>query len=220
MNDQKKPTEKHPWHESLRNRILLGAGVAAALLSLTVWLVMIGWYNDANSLENTARAQWLSNQNTYDAFWKSVREVAQVPERYKNDFKEVLVAEAEARYGEGGSKATFQWIQERAVNFDASQYRKIQDVIESGRQDFKRSQNELLDKQRKFRNVTTGYWGGLLASHYGFPRALTGAEAPPKDRDSDGRLTVFDYPIVTSTKTERAFKEAKDEEVSVFGQAK
>lgn len=197
-------------------KIAIGAGVSVLVFALSIWMAMIGWYNDANAFENTTRAQWQSNQNSYDAFWKSVREVAQVPDKYKDDFKSVLVAETQAKYGPEGSKAAFQWLQDRQINFDASQYRKIQDVIESGRGDFKRSQDELLDKQRKVRDVTLSYWGSMMARHYGFPRAISGKLAPPSDADGDGKLTVLDYPIVTSGRTQKAFDEGKDDEVKVF----
>lgn len=193
---------------------LVGLAVAGVLALL--FFSATGWYSDAVSLENTTKAQWMSNQNTYDAFWKTVREVAQVPDKYKEDFKDLLVADTNAKFGPQGSQATFQWFQERQVNFDSSLYRKIQDVIESGRADFKRSQDMLLDKQRKVADKVEGYWGSILASHYDFPRSLQGASAPPRDLDGDGRLTVLDYPIVTSTRTKAAFQEGADEEIKVF----
>jgi hypothetical protein len=199
-----------------RNKILIVSGAAFLLLILATFVSMTSWYDTAVRLENTTKAQWMSNQNTYDAFWKTVKEVAQVPDKYKEDFKDLLVSETAAKFGPEGSKATMQWFQERQINFDSGMYRKVQDVIESGRQDFKRSQNELLDKQRKVADLTQSYWGGVMARHYNFPRDLQGAAAPPKDLDGDGRLTVLDYPIVTSARTAKAFATGQDEEVQVF----
>jgi len=187
------------------------------LLLLVTFVSMTGWYDTAVKLENTTIAQWKDNQNTYDAFWKTVKEVAQVPDKYKDDFKQLLVADTTAKFGPDGSKATFQWFQDRQINFDAGLYRKVQDVIESGHQDFKRSQTELLDKQRKVADMTQSYWGGIMAKHYSFPRELKGDTAPPKDLDGDGKLTVLDYPIVTSARTQKAFQTGQDDEVQVFG---
>jgi len=177
---------------TLKTKILLISGVSAFLLIVTIWTSMASWYSDAVKLENTTKAQWMDNQNTYDNFWKTVKEVAQVPDKYKEDFKQLLVAETTAKYGPEGSKATFQWFQDRGINFDAGMYRKVQDVIESGRQDFKRSQTTLLDKQRKVADMTQSYWGSVMAGHYDFPRTLNGAAAPPKDLDGDGKLSVLD----------------------------
>ncbi len=201
-------------------KILLIGGVSLAILGLVIFLSLTGWYDDAVKLENTTAAQWRDNQNTYDNFWKTVKETAQVPEQYKEDFKNLLVQETQAKYGPEGSKATMQWFQDRNITLDPSMYRKIQDVIESGRQDFKRSQSTLLDKQRKVQDMMQGYWGSMFAKHYDFPRVMTGHNAPPKDADSDGKLTVLDYPIVTSARTAAAFASGQDEEISVFGNKK
>lgn len=199
------------------NKPLLIAGASILTLGLILFFSMTSWYDKAISLENTTKAQFLSNKNTYDNFWKTVKETAQVPDKYKEDFKQLLVAETTAKFGPDGSKATFQWFQDRQINFDASQYRKIQDVIESGRQDFKRSQNELLDKQRKVADLTQSFWGRMGASFFDFPREMKGAAAPPRDLDGDNRLTVLDYPIVTSAKTDAAFQSGQDEALNVFG---
>jgi hypothetical protein len=202
---------------TLTLKILIVSGAAFLLLLFTTFVTMTGWYDTAVKTENTTIAQWKDNQNTYDAFWKTVKETAQVPDKYKEDFKQLLVADTSARYGADGSKATMQWLQEHQINFDSSMYRKIQDVIESGRQDFKRSQTLLLDKQRKVADMTQSYWGGVFAKHYSFPRELHGEMAPPKDVDGDGKLTVLDYPIVTSARTAAAFQSGQDEALNVFG---
>jgi hypothetical protein len=190
--------------------------VTAGVVGL--WLVFstIGWYNDAVILEESTQAQYRNNQNEYDAFWKKVKEVAQVPEHYKDDFKEVLVSETEAKFGEGGSNALFQWFTDRKIDFDAAQYQKIQTVIESGRNDFKRAQTELLDKQRKYKTHLKKVKGKVFAGILGMPNTVTGELAPPKDLDGDGTLTVLDYPIVTSKKTLSAFASGEDEPLDIF----
>ena len=45
----------------------------------------------------------------------------------------------------------------------------------------------------------------LFASALGFPREVTGRFAPTADLDDDGRKTVLDYPVVTSSQTADAF---------------
>lgn len=204
----------------MKNKILMGLGISGAILGMAILLCITNWFDGAVAAENGVKAQWKSNQNTYDAFWKKVQEVAQVPSQYKDDFKELLVAETQAKYGSEGSKATLQWLKDRNINFDASMYRKIQDVIESGRDDFKRSQDMLTDRQRVYANRIEGMWGRILASSEGFPREVKGDAAPPKDLDGDGKLTVLDYPIVTSARTKKAFQTGEDEQIDVFGKKK
>lgn len=200
------------------NRGLIIGIAAAVLLGLAILFSYISFYNTAVKLENATTAQFQNNKNAYDNFWKSVQEVAQVPEKYKDDFKDLLVSETQAKFGEGGSKAAFQWFKDRDINFDASVYKKIQDVIEAGRADFKRGQQELLDKQRRYKDHVNSFGGSIWASFSGHPKAVAGELAPVKDLDGDGVLTCLDYPIVTSAKTEKVFQEGQDNEpVNVFG---
>lgn len=201
---------------SPKNRTFLIGAIVAVVVILCLFGSAVSWYNDAVSLEESVKAQWTDNQNRYDAFWKTVKETAQVPEKYKDDFKDLLVAETKAKYGEGGSQAPVQWFQDRKIDFDASQYRRIQDVIESGRNDFKRSQTDLRDKQRKYAVHVRGFFGRMWASWYSMPKEVGGELAPKKDLDGDGRLTVLDYPIVTSGRTKAAFENGSDEPVQVF----
>lgn len=196
--------------------ILIGA-VTVFVLVLTLVASAVGWYNDAVSLEESTKAQFRDNKNEYDAFWKKVKEVAQVPEQYKEDFKDILVSETAAKFGDQGSQAMFQWFKDRNINFDASLYTKVQNVIESGRDDFKRSQTLLLDKQRKYSVHVKSVRGKILSGITGMPNAVHGELAPRSDLDGDGVLTVLDYPIVTSKRTEKAFADGADDEINVFG---
>jgi hypothetical protein len=199
------------------NRGLIVTLVGVGVLVLGLIFGIVGWYNTGVSLNESTIAQYRNNQNKYDAFWKSVQEVAQVPGKYKDDFKELLVAETGAKFGEGGSKAMFQWFKDREIKFDASLYAKVQTVIESGRADFKRGQQDLLDKQRRASTHYKKAWG-KFASTFADPfDEIHGELRPPKDLDGDGRYTIFDYDIVTSAKTKRAFQTGEDDALNVFG---
>ena len=191
---------------------------AVAFVSLAgVGIDGCSWYAGAVSLEETTKAQYRDNQNRYDAFHKSVVETAQVPAQYAKDFKETLRAEVEGKFGNGGSKAVMQWFQERDLRLPTDLYAKVSDMIAVGRQDFKQGQQSLLDKQRRFGTHLRGVTGKLLwSSMFGFPNEMNGDFRPPRDLDGDGKYTVLDYDIVTSTRTREAFSRGVDEPVKVF----
>lgn len=199
------------------SRIVLIAVLLLVVSGLFVSCSAISWDNTAVALEEATTAQYMDNQNQYDAFWKKVKEAAQIPDKYKNDFKDLLVSETQAKFGPEGSKAAFQWLKDRDINFDGSLYKKIQDLIESGRDDFKRGQTELLSKQQAVRVHYNSFWGRKVKGWFDRPTALKGKQAPSEDYDGDGRLTVLDYKIVTSTKTAKAFQTGEDEALDVFG---
>lgn len=197
----------------IKTKIAFVAIVAGSIFLLFLFFSMTSWYNSAVSLEESVKAQFDENKNQYDSLFKKVKEVTQIPEKYKEDFKDVLVSETKAKFGEEGSQAAFQWLKDRDINFDASQYQKIQNVIESSREDFKRSQTELRDKQRKYSTHIKTFFGRMGASLFDMPNELHGELAPQKDLDGDGRLTVLDYPIVIGDNTRVKFNTGTDNEV-------
>jgi hypothetical protein len=192
------------------------AGVGALALGVLLFFMAIGWYNDAIAKQEGVKAQYRDNGNVHDAFWKTVQENAQVPAQYKEDMKDLLATETTAKYGENGSQATVQWFRDRNIQLSDQLYVKLMNIIESGRNDFKRGQTLLLDKQRAFSVYTKTFWGKLLGDAWGVPAVVEGPLAPPRDLDGDGKLTVLDYPIVLSAKTNKAFATGEDEALDVF----
>lgn len=177
---------------------------------------IISWYSTGISLQETTLAQYRDNQNKYDAFWKSVTEVAQIPDKYKTDFKDIVLSETRAKYGDSGSNAMFQWFQDRNLTLPSEIYTKIQTVIESGRADFKRGQQDLLDKQRRTRTHYKTVLGSFCRIFTDFLENVEGELKPIKDLDGDGRYTVLDYDIITSRRTKRAFETGEDDPIDVF----
>lgn len=126
--------------------------------------------NYGNRAEQDIKAVWTNNQNILGQYTLKIQEAAQIPEMYKNDFKEVLTAAMEGRYGAGGSKATFQWIQENNLNFDSSTYNKLQTLIEAGRNEFQANQTRLIDTKRLYETNLGYIWRGFWLKAAGYPK--------------------------------------------------
>lgn len=207
--------------EIIMNRILLAVGASAVVLLLATMGSCISFHNDAVKLENSITAQVKSNKAEYDKMWKVIAEVAQVPAQYKNDFKDLLTAETSAKFGDGGSKALAQWFNERDLRLPPEMYTKVQTVIEANRTSFKRGQDDLADKQRRYADHLGKVSGRVWSGFTGHPREIKGDHAPSRDIDGDGILTVFDYVIITSEKTEAVFESGQDNQaIDVFGNSK
>src|SRR3989344_1726655 len=124
--------------EMKKQRGSLGVGTAVALGVLALVLVfgvsvigaVISFNNGAVRIENGVKAQYEQNKNNYDNYFKKLKEVSQVPAMYVDDMRKVWDGVMTGRYGQGGSKAMFQWIKEHNPTVDSSLYKKIQDVVE------------------------------------------------------------------------------------------
>ena len=146
--------------------------------------------------ENGIVAQYKQNQNDYDNMWKKFKEMAQVPEMYTDDLKKVYDSAIKSRYGEGGSKAVFQFIKESNPNFDPTMYTKLQAAIEAGRNGFAADQAQLLDKKRQYQDLLGSNTAAVVNFWFGFPR-----------------IDLDTYDIVTSDDTQKTFQDKKSDEI-------
>lgn len=126
-----------------------------------------------------------------------VAEVAKVPGMMSSDLQDVIKAGMEGRYGENGSQATFQWIQENYPGqVDASLYKQIQQVIEGSRANFESAQRKFIDIRRGYQTklnndplLAEGWWLKLA----GFPK-----------------IDLDEYAIISSGHAKETFKTKVD----------
>ena len=176
---------------------LMVGGVLLGLMATTAMVLVgsfVSAYNTGNRLEKVIVAQHDNNRNILSKYHTKIAEAVQVPEMYKNDFKEVVVGAMEGRYGDGGSKATFQWIKEHKIDFDSSLYTKIQQMIEAGRNEFGNEQTKLIDKKRVYETKLGTLWGGTWMKVAGLPK-----------------INLDDYKIVVVGSAQKIFDTGEDQ---------
>ena len=156
--------------------ISTGAVVGLSFVCLIIVLIIVAAtsYISANNygagIEAQLNAEYDNNQNILAQGQQKVLEAAQVPAMYKDDFKELIAADIQGRYGPNGSQATFQWLKERELNVDAQLYRKIQQLVESYRDEFKNSQTKMIDVRRQYEAEQGLFWRGMWLRIAGFPK--------------------------------------------------
>lgn len=168
-------------------------GVFGVMVAIVVGSY-VSAYNYGNSAENELKAIKENNQNILAQYTQKVQEAAQVPGMMKDDVKEVVTAALSGRYGADGSKAVFQWIQEQNPTVDAQLYRKIQQIIEAGRDEFKMSQTRLIDAKRAYSTNLGSLWKGMWMRIAGYPK-----------------INLDDFKAVTNDYAEKAFATGKEE---------
>ena len=218
------PTTKEPAMKTNMTYIVLAAVAVVGVLLLALGGIAINTYNTTVSQEEGITAVYRDSMLEYDKFWKTVSETAQVPAQYKEDFREVMLAEVDARYE--GKDPMMLFVQEKNASLSPDLYQQVQQVIEAGRIQFTESQQTLNDRQRRYRTHIKTFPNNLVVSFLGFPseicvRGSCGDYDPQSDIDGDGLITVMDYKIVTSGRTLEVFQSGKeDEPLDVFGQGR
>lgn len=156
----------------------MSAGALTAITIVAIFVLLgivgVGSYisnaNYGNRAEVEIKATWENNENILSQYYQKVDEVAQVPAMYKDDLKEVVTSALSARYGNNGSKATFQWLKEHNISLDVSMYTKIQQVIEAGRDKFQNAQTQLIDQKRAYETNLGYIWKGMWLHMAGYPK--------------------------------------------------
>lgn len=172
--------------------VILGGIVGTGVVSY------ISAYNTANRLEQQIQATYEDNQNVLAQYSNRIAEAAQVPAMQRDDLKEVVTAALDARYGDEGSKAMFQWIQEQNPTIDSTVYVELQRIIVAGRQDFQTAQTRLIDQKRVYETALGSFWQGTWMGVAGYPR-----------------IDLAEFRIVTNARTEEAFGTGQEEAIQL-----
>lgn len=159
------------------------------VFGLSVVGTVISVNNECVLQEKGIQGQYAQNKNNYDNFYKKVKEVAKVPEKYSAEFKQIYDGIMKGRYGEKGSEAMVQWIQENNPVFDPGLYHKLAQVIESGRNNFEFNQKILIDRKRNYETYIGQFPNSFISRFLGYPK-----------------IDLKEYDIVTSAVTEKVFE--------------
>ena len=125
-------------------------------------LTLVSYNNNAVTFENNIKKFDKESQNVLSNYTTKLQEKAQVPEMYVKDLGDIVDKTFKGRYGEDGSKAMFQFIQETMPNFDSSLYKELQITMEAGRNEFKLSQSRKLDICTQYETMTGKFPANIL----------------------------------------------------------
>jgi hypothetical protein len=148
---------------------ILSILAAFALVIFTVIGIFISYANTAVTMEETINRFHQNSQNTLSSYTLKVKEAAQIPDMYTDKLKEIIQATFEGRYGENGSQATFQWIQEQNLQVDSSLYSNLQTIISSGRDEFKLSQDRKIEGCTTYQTMLRKPVSGTIMRIMGYP---------------------------------------------------
>lgn len=179
-----------------------GSAALIALIAIVVFLLAaaaiafasyVSAYDFGNRMDNQLIALQKENKNVYAQGTQKILEIAQVPSMYTDDFKKIVEADIQGRYGKEGSKAMSQWITEHDVKIDTKMYEKIQQTIEAFRNEFQVKQTRMIDVARAYKVGIGSLWQGFWLRMAGFPK-----------------INLEDFNPITTEQTEAVFKAGKE----------
>lgn len=148
--------------------------------------------NQEVALRKQAEAQRGKVEGTFDAMWKIISQQAQVSDQYKEAFKEIYPDLISGRYKDNNT--LMKWVQEANPNFDTRLYNTLMQTIEVQREQFKKSQERMLDLIREHETLCETYPSKWFITN----------TAP------------IEYTIVSSTKTKYTMETGVDDDVELF----
>ncbi|AJF40788.1 virion structural protein [Vibrio phage phi 3] len=117
----------------------------------TPLLYGVSVYNTIVNHEKVINKRAQDSENVLSNYTLKIQEMAQVPSMYTEDLKSLIKATFEGRYGQDGSKATFQWIQEKNLPHDSKLYTNLQAAMEAGRDEFRLTQTAKIEVCEEFK---------------------------------------------------------------------
>lgn len=141
---------------SLSSVVFLGVIFAVMFVSLN---------NQDKVLRNSIKAKESSREAVFDETWKTIKQVAQISDKYSKDFKEIYPQLMEGRYGNEKGGSLMKFITESNPNFDTSLYVKLSNVVEAKRAEFTTAQKQIIDLKREHDNLLDTFPGSFLISN-------------------------------------------------------
>lgn len=159
-----KKTQRGAVSATLLVLAILGAALAIFAVSY------ISAANRGNRMEEAIKSTYENNQQMLGQYGHRIAEAAQVTDMARDDLLKVVREAISGRYGDDGSKAVFQAINEQNPTVDPELYRKLQQLIESGRREFQDGQTRLIDQKRVYTTALGTFWGGMFMGMAGYPK--------------------------------------------------
>lgn len=181
----------NPQPHKMKKALVFGLPIAFVLL--IALFVAVPASNSEIRLRSQVTAQEEVCQSYFDKMWKSIQQIAQVPDRYKEAFKEIYPALIEARYA-NDNQVLFKFVTESNPQFDVALYKTLAQTIEAQRTGFFMEQKKLIDLNNQHRIVRKTW-----------PNSWFIGSRP------DIAITV-----ITSEKTKKAYASGEDNDIDLF----
>jgi hypothetical protein len=179
--------------KKMKLKLIIGASIFSVLLITIMVFMDINYDNAHQRLLADIKAQEQKIESNYDKMFKTIAQQAQVTQNYFTEFKEIYKGIMVGRYGDGGSKAMWQWLKEANPQAPSNLHIKLMNTIEASRMSFDREQQRLANMSAEDKKLFTTKPAKWFTS--GEPRKVK---------------------IISSTKAKEVMKTGVDDDIDVF----
>ena len=173
-----------------KNLSILFGVIVCLLCGVFAWFIMDQNYNnEEKTLRNKAEAEIGVLEASVDNCWKKIVQVSKASEKYEQAFKESYTEIFNARYDD--NNPLMNWIKEDNPKLDSSIYKKIQDVIDSERDNVLNQQATVLDVIREHKTLCETWPGNWFI-----------------DNKSE-----IEFKVISSTRTKEIMKTGIDDNI-------
>lgn len=195
-------TENSNLDNKNKGRIALLVGLGVTVSVLVFYTISVN--NNFVKLEERLDAKNSDTKNVYSKIFNDLKTQGLAVDKYNDTVIKAINAAITGRYGEGGSKAAMQWIQENNPTIDPTITQKLMSIIDASYEEFATAQTEKLDIIREYKTSLRVFPNNIIAAMFGYPK---------KDLDTLEK-------IVTNNATEKAFETHKAEAINPFNETK
>lgn len=182
------------------NKLVIPAIIVSIVGAIAVLLVSIvcvlGIYNDEASLKNLYDMKVKDNSSEFDNMWKKISQAAQIADNQKDAFKEIFQQWAQNSTPQDGGKMML-WIKQVSpdVGGITTVQTQVMNIMVGSRDGWTMRQKELV-------SIASTYNDNLVRQPRGFILGLFG-------------FKHIDPLVITSSRTDAAFKTGKDDDVDI-----
>lgn len=182
-----------------KGMVILAATFLVVFLSII--FIVGNYFNYANlgaTTENMLITKRDDNKNVMAGYSTKVREIAQAAKLGVDAQTKLIKLANESRYGENGSQATIQFLQEQNPTVDTQLYKQLQQVIEAERTRFTNAQTEMLDIRNQYKTMLDKPYSKFWLTFAGYPK-----------------INFSDFDIIINNYTENAYTTKRAEAIDL-----
>lgn len=172
-------------------------GICVAVIVLLLGIIGFSLYFSYNNQDARLRAQAEAQvdkiEGVHDKMWKTLQQKAQVSNEYKDSFAEIYPSLIEGRYSQGDG-SLMKWITEANPTFDTSLYKDLMQSIEINREEFRKTQERMIDIVREHKVLITTIPSKWFVKN----------------------KTEIEYTVISSTRSKVVMETGLDDNVNLF----